>query len=145
MKYYIAARYSSNEEMRKHRNRIEKEIPGAKVTSRWIDQHGGQQLNSFVIDKLNEDVEYCWQFGQVDLDDIDEADTILSFTFHDGGGKGGRHVEFGYGIGKNKRMIVIGPRENIFHTDPRVTHFWTIDEFIEFESGYIQARKLLAL
>ena len=28
---------------------------------------------------------------------------------------GGRHVEFGLALAQGKRMIIVGPRENVFH------------------------------
>jgi hypothetical protein len=46
----------------------------------------------------------------------------MSFTSA-GGGKGGRHVEYGLALGLGKRLIICGPRENIFHTLPQVEHY----------------------
>jgi hypothetical protein len=51
--YYFAARYSRNAEMRRYRNELAALIPDAKVTSRWIDQHGGTLLNSVVVRELD--------------------------------------------------------------------------------------------
>ena len=53
---------------------------------------------------------------------FEAADVVISFTSV-GGGKGGRHVEFGYGLGLGKKMIVVGPRENVFHTLPQIEHY----------------------
>lgn len=120
---YLAARYSRNDEMRGVRDVLE--VLGYRVTSRWIDHHGGQQLESAATAVLNSDPASVAHFGAHDLEDLDAADTVISFTSADGGGKGGRHIEFGYALARGKRMIVCGPRENIFHTLPQIEHYPT--------------------
>jgi hypothetical protein len=90
---------------------------GHTVTARWIDCHPdvvGDFSSSFTVETLAERPQDCAPLGQHDLDDIDAADAVISFTST--GGKGGRHVEFGYGIAKGKRSIVVGAREHVFHT-----------------------------
>lgn len=121
MRIYLAARYSRNDEMRGVRDVLQG--MGHKVTSRWIDLHPdivGDFSESFTVDTLNSTPELCAPLGQHDLDDIDLADCVISFAEPNGGGKGGRHVEFGYALGRGKRMILVGPRENVFHTHYRV-------------------------
>ena len=39
--YYFAARYSRHAEMREYREQLTQAIPGASVTSQWIDCHDG--------------------------------------------------------------------------------------------------------
>jgi hypothetical protein len=114
MKIYLAARYSRNDEMRGVRDVLE--AFGHTITSRWIDQHGGNLLESFVAEKLNADPGDCAKYAQIDMDDLQAADVVVSFTSAGGGGKGGRHVEFGVALGLGKRLVVVGPRENVFHT-----------------------------
>jgi hypothetical protein len=127
-KVYLAARYSRHPEMQGVRDVLT--ALGYEVTSRWIDQHGGDVLESFVASKLNDDPEHCARYGVVDLEDMAAADTVVSFTSTDGGGKGGRHVEFGWGLAAGKRMIVVGPREHIFHTLPGVEHYENWSRFV---------------
>jgi hypothetical protein len=76
--------------------------------------------------ELNSDPDSLSHYGIADLQDILAADTVISFT-EVGGGKGGRHVEFGYALALGKHMILVGPREHIFHTHPAVEHYadWT--------------------
>lgn len=121
MKIYLAARFSRNDEMRGVRDVLT--ALGHEVTSRWIDLHGGDQQESAAQHVLNSDPDRVAHFGQHDIEDMEAADTIVSFTSADGGGKGGRHVEFGYGLALGKRAIVVGPREHIFHTLPQVEHY----------------------
>jgi hypothetical protein len=131
---YFAARYSRNAEMRKYRDQLKRR--GVEVSARWIDQHGGDLLESFVAEKLNSDPEECAKYALIDLQDISNADTMISFTSEDGGGKGGRHVEFGRGL-EMMQMILIGPREHVFHTLPEVKQFNTWEAFLtEFDASY---------
>jgi len=121
MKIYLAARYSRNDEMRGVRDVLT--AYGHEVTSRWIDQHGGELEKSFTPEALAADPEGCALFARADVEDLEAADTVISFTSEGGGGKGGRHVEFGLAAALGKRMIIVGPLENIFHTLPIVEHY----------------------
>jgi len=135
--YYFAARYSRHPEMRGYRDQLVAAIPHAVVTSRWIDCHGGAFDQSYTPEVLAAKPEECWLNGQSDLEDLAAADAIVSFT--EGGyagerpSKGGRHIEHGVAIayvdnhiwlalgGPDReafRLIVVGPRENIFHCHP---------------------------
>jgi hypothetical protein len=118
MKIYLAATYSRNAEMRGIRDQLE--ALGHEVTSRWIDQHGGNVPESIVAEKLNASPVECYPYAEADVTDLKVADTVILFTSADGGGQGGRHVEFGLAIGLGKRLIIVGPRENVFHTLPQV-------------------------
>lgn len=121
MKIYLAARFSRHDEMRGVRDVLT--TFGHEITSRWIDLHGGDQLESAAHEALNADPTSVSLFGIHDIEDVQAADTVISFTSADGGGKGGRHVEHGLALGMGKRVIVCGPRENIFHTLPQVEHY----------------------
>jgi hypothetical protein len=116
-KAYLAARYSRHDEMQGVRD-VLSVLHGIEITSRWIDCHTdvvGDFTSSFTPEFLNASPELCAPLGRHDLDDIDRADTVISFTSSDGG-KGGRHVELGYALALGKQTIVIGARENVFHT-----------------------------
>lgn len=113
MKIYLAARYSRNPEMREVRDRLV--ALGHTVTSRWIDQHGGTLLTSLPPERLNSEPEVCGHFAQANIDDLAAATVCISYTDTAGGGKGGRHVEFGVAYGLGHSVILVGPRENVFH------------------------------
>jgi hypothetical protein len=53
--------------------------------------------------------------------------------------RGGRHVEFGIALASSVDIVVIGPKENIFHwydprikedTEPLIRHFDTLEDFL---------------
>lgn len=124
MKIYLAARYSRHPEMREVRTMVE--ARGFTVTSRWIDCHGGQREESFTPETLNSPYgpDVCAPYGKADVDDLIAADCVVAYTGTGSGGKGGRHVEFGIAMGLQKRLIIVGPRENIFHCLPEV---WVVE------------------
>jgi hypothetical protein len=121
MKFYLAARYNRNAEMRAVRDDLF--VYGHTITSRWIDQHDGALLESIVQERLNSEPQNCAKYAQVDISDIRRADAVISFTSIEGGGKGGRHVEFGVALALQKMLVIVGPRENIFHTLGSIRHF----------------------
>lgn len=142
-RYYFASRYSRNAELREYRDQITDAIPGTVVTSRWIDCHGGELAVSYTPDMLAADPEACWKHGQADLEDLSDSTAIVSFTGP--GGKGGRHVEHGIAIAyadngpwlapnaAQYRLIVVGPREHIFHCHPATEVYPTWDAFLAAE------------
>jgi hypothetical protein len=133
--YYLAARYSRNPELCEYRDELCAKIPGSVVTSRWIDQHAGELEASYTPEVLATRPAECWTFGAHDLEDLDAAQVIVSFTGAGGGGKGGRHIEHGYAIAAGKRLVVVGPRENIFHCHPATEVYATWDDFLAREAG----------
>lgn len=126
MKIYIAGRYSRRDEFRLVRDKLVS--LDHTVTSRWLDENEplqsqmGQHSDQWYYDTQN-----------VDLQDVWSADTMLFFAEDPlvGIPRGGRHVEFGYAIGIGRPIFVIGPRENVFHYNWAVTHFSSLEEFLE--------------
>lgn len=117
LKVYLAARYSRRDELRSFRAVL---IGGGfEVTSRWLGE--GTPLDHKMSD-LSE--EYQRVSAEVDLEDIDAADYLILYSEDPDKGtpRGGRHVEFGYALAKGKSIIVIGPKENIFHALPGIQH-----------------------
>lgn len=127
MKIYLAARYSRRDEMVQHAMQLRHF--GHFITSRWLLGHD-------VVWSGDEHPEWT-AFSMVDLCDVDAADTVISFTHPRGTlvTGGGRHVEFGYGYAKGKRMVVIGEREHVFHHLPGIEIYPDLDAWLEKESG----------
>ena len=106
---------------------IRDRLAGHEVTSRWINLRDGD-YPEYSAETLNSDPQSFSAYAETDIADIHAADTIVSFT--GGGGKGGRHVEFGLGIALGKRLVVIGPREHVFHTLPQVEQYPDLESFL---------------
>jgi nucleoside 2-deoxyribosyltransferase len=123
-KVYIASKYSRKNEMR-HDIAPAIRHAGIEVTSRWhdIEETGSSwekaQKEYDVRGEGHIDREHglLKYYATIDLEDVDAADAIVLFSEdptipHL---RGGRHVEFGYAMGKGKTCYVVGMRENIFH------------------------------
>jgi nucleoside 2-deoxyribosyltransferase len=69
-----------------------------------------------------------------DLDDIDQAEILVLFAVTGTPiPRAGRHVEFGYALAKNKKLVVVGDvKENIFHYLPGITPFATWEETLQW-------------
>lgn len=125
MKIYLASRYSRYPEMQKYRDILE--AAGHSVTSRWIE--GNHQINDSDWPEELKQKEFQ-QFAMNDMEDLSNADMVLSFTEKPGPSSslGGRHVEFGLAL-SCKKCAIIGPRENVFHYLRQVDLYPDFDTF----------------
>lgn len=146
MKVYLAARHSRRLELCGYRTQLGQ--MGIEVTSRWlngkhqIDDHGqpiGDDGEKWVEDEGSgtAPARLRQHFAQEDVADVLAADTLIAFTEvpRASTSRGGRHVELGIAIGTGKRIVVIGPRENVFTWLPQVEHHESWQDFVasEFE------------
>ena len=122
MKIYLAAPYWCMNLMLAWEQVLE--ARGHTCTSQWI--HGAEE-------NLKKTLAEC---AQMDLDDVDAADAVISLMLPQSERNaymtGGRHVEFGYGIAREKLMIIVGAPENVFHYLPRVVACSTIEEALNY-------------
>jgi hypothetical protein len=114
-KIYLAAAYERNDEMRGVRDVLT--ALGYEVTSRWIDPEAVAAEGAVGASDLKTEPERFARFAEMDLEDLRAADTVIHFT---GGGRGGRHTEFGAAIILGLRLILVGEREHVFHALPAV-------------------------
>ena len=121
MKVYLAGRYRRLDEIRRCADDLRES--GHQVTSRWVlERHtapGPLDHPSWAA------------LAQNDVDDTLAADAVISFTEAERGGGGGRQVEFGMGLALGKRLILVGPREHLFHTLPGVEVYATWGEALD--------------
>lgn len=125
MNIYVASQYARRDEMRQVRSKLISR--GHSVTSRWLDEN--EPLNAQMGQQTTE---WYRQTAFVDLYDIQAADVVLFFSEDPlvGIPRGGRHVEFGYALGRGMRVDVIGPKENIFHYVGKVTHYNCLEDYL---------------
>ncbi len=133
---YLAASYPRHAEMKQLRDRLRE--AGVEVTSRWIDMHSGQ-----APDAANR----WWSraispgaFARADVEDVLFADVFVIIS----GGpstSGGRHFKTGLAYAHGKRIVLIGPRENVFHCLPTVFQLDTVDDLVTLlsRSGWREA------
>lgn len=123
---YLAAPYHRREELKRYARRLRAQ--GHDVTSRWLS--GAHDS----ADCMTDDLELRRQWAEEDLEDLAEADILIVFplsTEEGGRQRGGVHVEFGYAIANDKRIIAVGGRPNVFYCLPEVEAVNTFEEALE--------------
>jgi hypothetical protein len=125
MRIYIAGRYSRKLEFRDYADTLTRR--GHHVTSRWLQETASPDA------AMGEESPTAYAgYATVDLEDIDNSDSLLFFSEDPlvGTPRGGRHVEFGYALAGGKFIDVVGPAENIFHYRPMVHHYASFEEYL---------------
>lgn len=127
-KVYLAARYSRHKELQRYAKQLEK--LGYKVTSRWI--WGDHQIDDEGLSLQAKESERI-RFAKEDWEDLINADICISFTEEprSTNSRGGRHVEYGIALALNKRCIIVGWRENVFHCLPDIEFVDSFDDLIK--------------
>jgi len=129
-RFYLAGRYGRREELLDYAADLVHR--GHGVTSRWLG--GGHQAEELDAggngDVARWPLEQARRFALDDIEDVLAADGLIAFSEppRSTASRGGRHVEFGMalcwrlasGVGP---LVVIGPRENVFHCLPEVDVF----------------------
>lgn len=106
MRIYLAADYYRRGELRAYREQLEQY--GHAVTSRWLDTNASSaDLTEVQRARIAGECVY----------DIMNSDMLVCYTDewrrHN---HGGRHVELGLAIGLQRRVLVVGAPENVFHS-----------------------------
>ena len=119
MKVYLASSYSRREELIEYRGMLNR--AGVVVTSTWLD---GEE---------NKDEASRISYARQDLADVDKADMLILFTESRDTPmlRGGKMVEAGYAIGRNKTVIVVGPAQCIFLEVPDIKKYPSFKEFLQ--------------
>jgi nucleoside 2-deoxyribosyltransferase len=114
LKFYTAASFYRKPEISAIARDIE--LAGHEVTARWLvtDHEVDFQEDVDALDPAG----ISTRFAIEDLEDIDRADALIFFSSaeHASKGRGGRHTEFGYALGQNKLIFIVGLRECAFHS-----------------------------
>ena len=129
---YLAAQYSWRDDLKEYAGKIE--ALGIEVTSSWLYERKEPQSELTELTPR-----FLRDHALIDIKDIDRADLIILFTVPPitPTKRGGRHVEFGYALGRGKTLIICGPRENIFHYLPNVVWCATMPDLLTFlENNY---------
>lgn len=128
MRFYLASRYGRRDELRGYAEELQ--ALGHEVTSRWLWE--GDEGVTDDGGTLRGSDEALHRAAQRDIEDIDRSDGQVFFTEDPQShfGRGGRHVEFGFALAASRGpMIIVGPRENLFHYLPELEQFDTYGDF----------------
>jgi len=108
MKIYLCAQFSEQALMQAWKSILEDY--NYTITSRWLYAIEADLATAGTSN------------AEMDLEDINEADVVISKTLKRGDmfTGGGRHIEFGYAYAKGKHLINVGGYESVFHKLPQV-------------------------
>jgi hypothetical protein len=110
MRVYLADQYRNKEFVKQRRTELES-TGDIEVCSRWLEEK--YSANATLKDLGNEQQIYA----NIDIADIGDCDVFVLFTVDPSIPtlRGGRHFETGYAYGQGKPVLIVGPKENIFH------------------------------
>lgn len=144
MRYYFAGAYARRAELEAYAAELKFGPSRAEIVSRWVfEPQEGHDLG-FTAEGLTDPEAriLAWHYGQRDIEDLGTADAIVSFTGH--GGRGGRHIEHGIAIMLSDlraslgdaptRLVVVGPREHVFHCHPATEVYADWQAFLKHET-----------
>lgn len=131
---YVAADYRRQGEARALLEDAER--AGFEVTCRWaIQGEPGDGMGGTV----SPDQEGFAQAAAVmDLADIRESDVVVQLTTGQLA-RGGRQVELGAALAWGKTILVVGPKEHVFHHHGSVDHVETVAEALGWLKGFARA------
>lgn len=112
IRVYLASRFARQQEM--VRVGEELEADGLLVTSRWLKSPAP-------LKKADLEDGSAAALAAMDLSDLRGSDACIAFTEPEGSpgqGRGGRHVELGIAVGLELPILLVGPREHVFHALP---------------------------
>jgi hypothetical protein len=117
MRIYIAASFPRKDEACRLRDILK--TAGHKVVSRWLDQEysvydtGGGAKEAYD-----------------DFSDIISSEMLIQIT-GDTLTHGGRHTELGIALALKKLCVIMGPREQVFHSLPIIAVCKTPEEVVK--------------
>lgn len=142
--FYFAGAYSRRAELERYAD----EFVGLQlgfVASTWLTDPQDGLDAGFSADGLTtpETVAAAWKYGRRDIDDLSRSSAIVSFTGE--GARGGRHIEHGWAMAwamtmgsdtsrDGMRLIVVGPREHVFHCHPDTEVYPDFRAFVQHET-----------
>lgn len=118
MKLYVAAH--SQEEARAVA-KILKEA-GHEITSRWLDEDFSKTSEYTFIDKVG--------IASDDVEDVHKSEALVLLP-SPRRIPGGKFVEVGVAIGTDKRVFILGHRENMLLFHPLCTTFDSVEQLVK--------------
>jgi nucleoside 2-deoxyribosyltransferase len=108
---YFAARFGFRTTLKKYRAQLHDQAPHHNVVGTWIDEE----------DEIDTE-EYQQRSAMRDIRHIELADIVCTWMLDEprtpSTSRNGFNVEFGYGLGLDKTMLLVGPRTCVFHFCP---------------------------
>ena len=134
-KVYLAARYGAKDDVEKLANTLRSN--DIEVVSTWHSKNKkATPYNKITSRDMRKE-------ALDDYADLTKADTIVACEiFGDGGSRGARHCEFGYGLGMEYTLVVYGERWQCFHYMPEVYIVKTERQLINALKRFVSTKKI---
>lgn len=120
---YIAGRFARRDQFAVIATELE--AAGAQVTSRWLSTSDAPlQRHHLTPDSRG------GEMAAMDFEDVRGSDICIAFTEcpEAAQGRGGRHTELGIALALSLRVVIVGPREHVFHCLPEIQQFDTWEQ-----------------
>ncbi len=113
---YLAGRFARREELRLAATDLAE--LGCNVTSRWLF------VDASIPGGVLVGRGRAAEIARMDFEDVKKADVCIAFTEPVDGpqGRGGRHTELGIALALGHRILIVGPREHVFHCHAGIEH-----------------------
>jgi nucleoside 2-deoxyribosyltransferase len=123
MRVYLAGRRSRRLELCGYREQLR--VLKIDVTSRWLNgEHQVGRVGAIGEESGSDDeaARLRARLAAEDMADVRFCDMVIAFTEapRAEASHGGRHVELGMALAWGKRIIICGPRENVFCWLPNI-------------------------
>lgn len=109
MKVYIAGRFTGRARLASLADDLKRIDPRVRITSSWLTPKTEAEHKDYPYE---DDAARCYAIR--DLDEIWDSDFLILDTIDDSN-TGGREVEWGYALARDLRVVLVGPRRNVFH------------------------------
>ena len=110
MRVYLAAQYARKAEIAEYARQLN--ALGHEVVSTWTDEPYSPTVQLAEVSEQD-----LREIAERDINEVLRSDALVLFSVSDKAPtyRNGRLVEFGIALALDKRLLVCGPRENIFH------------------------------
>lgn len=135
-KVYLAGQYSRRRELAGYAQDLRG--IGVEVTSTWLQKGERDAVDDGHVITAEKDDQILW--ANENLLDVLACDVLVAFSEPEGTlSRGNRHIEFGMALGAGKQLVVVGPREMVFHHLEGVYQYDTWNEALEALNRLIHA------
>jgi len=132
-RYFLSGCFQQHQQIQSYAEQLEQAIRGARVVSTWHSQPDIAAEDALTPAELTLHPDQGQGYAAQDLEELDQAQVLVLFSGF--GGQGGRHVEYGYALAKGKRLVLVGPRDNVFSCLPQAEWFPSFTAWLEYEKS----------
>ena len=137
MKVYVASRFLNRNLVKAFCHKVYMLRHSTMGEIEFVQTWPNEDSTNLIIDGAP-DILAHKAIAHKDLREIDESDCVIVITEQCESVPGGMHFEAGYAYAQGKRVIVIGPRVNVFYYMGSLEYYPSIADFLasNFEASF---------